>query len=121
MGVKHQQIQQMELDSHTSFRPISMERGWSVSSSVARIKREIMKKLEVTNAFRRGYSSNPKAARYFLILICLIALIGVQRVTALRATAAAKTAGVLAISPSVQSSSACIAESLSASDTTFKR
>ena len=80
-----------------------------------------MKKLVVSNAFSSGYSSNPKAVRYLLILTCLVALIGVQRIALLHTVADAKTAGAIRISPSVQSSSACIAESLSASDTTFKR
>jgi hypothetical protein len=80
-----------------------------------------MKKLMQANFFSTRVPSGPKAARYFLIFICLVVLIGFQRVAFLSTAVNVKPAGDFAIAPSVQSSSACIAGSLSAGDSTFMR
>jgi hypothetical protein len=80
-----------------------------------------MKKVVLSNPFSRGRASNPKAARYLLILTCLVAFLGVQRFAVLSTVVDAKSPGAVAVSPSLQSSSACIAGALSAADITFKR
>ena len=72
-------------------------------------------------AVRQVFSSNPKVVRYYVILSCLIALVGAQRLGFVSAFVAATPSTAVTRPLSVQASSVCLPGSLAATDPTFKR
>ena len=80
-----------------------------------------MKRSVLPVTFRQVFSSKPSAVRYYLILSCLIALLGVARLGFVSAFVAARPTPAVTGSLSLQASSVCLPGSLAAADPTFKR